>query len=197
MQGERFACFEWDSDMATTTARNTLLQRLIGAMALDTAIYEEVEADRAATGQAFAIVIFSSLAAGVGARGLGEVTVASMAYFSAVALIAWAAWALVTFQIGGRLMPSPQTRVDVGELLRTIGFASTPGLLRVLGVMPAVALPVFVVTSIWMLLAMIVAVRQALDYTSTARAVAVCVFGWAMAIAIALVMGLVFGPTVS
>ena len=195
--GRAFCMMKWGSDMATTTARNTLLQRLIGAMALDTAIYEEVEADRAATGQAFAIVIFSSLAAGVGARGLGEVTVASMAYFSAVALIAWAAWALVTFQIGGRLMPTPETRVDVGELLRTIGFASTPGLLRVLGVMPAVALPVFVVTSIWMLLAMIVAVRQALDYTSTARAVAVCVLGWGMAIAIALVLGLAFGPTVS
>jgi hypothetical protein len=125
------------------------------------------------------------------------VTVAGVVYFSGVALVAWAAWALVTFEIGARLMPAPQTRVDVGQLLRTIGFASTPGLLRVLGIMPAVALPVFAVTSVWMLLAMIVAVRQALDYRSTGRAVAVCVLGWVLAITIAIVLGLVFGPTVS
>jgi hypothetical protein len=183
--------------MATTPARNTFLQRLIGAAALDTAIYEEVEADPSATAQAFAVVVLSSLAAGIGASGLGEISVTGVVYYSGVALVAWAAWALVTFEIGSRLMPDPQTRVDVGQLLRTIGFAATPGLLRVLGIMPAVAVPVFAATSLWMLLAMVVAVRQALDYRSTARAVAVCVLGWALAITIAIVLGIAFGPTVS
>ena len=183
--------------MATTTIRNSFLQRLIGAAALDTAIYEEVEADPSATSQAFFIVVAASLAAGVGARGLFEVTFGGMLFYSAVALIAWAAWALLTFEIGARLMPGPQTRADIGQLLRTIGFASTPGLLRALGVMPAVAMPVFVVTSIWMLLAMIVAVRQALDYRSTASAIAVCLLGWALAIVVAVVLGVLFGPTVS
>jgi hypothetical protein len=183
--------------MAITAARNTLLQRLIGAAALDRAIYEEVEADPAATAQAFGVVVASSLAAGVGARGLGDITVGGIVFFSSVALLTWAAWALVTYEIGARLMPVRETRVDVGQLLRTIGFASTPGLLRVLGIMPAAAMPVFVVTSLWMLAAMIVAVRQALDYRSTARAVAVCVLGWALALTIAIVLGVVFGPTLS
>jgi hypothetical protein len=183
--------------MATTAARNTLVQRLIGAAALDAAIYEEVEDDASALPQAFAIVIASSLAAGVGASGLTTVTVSGILLYSAIALVSWAAWALITFEIGARLMPEPQTRVDVGELLRTIGFAATPGLLRILGIMPAVAWPVFVVTSVWMLLAMIVAVRQALDYRTTRAAVAVCALGWVLAIAIALVLGVVFGPTVS
>jgi predicted MFS family arabinose efflux permease len=44
---------------------------------------------------------------------------------------------------------------------------------------------------------MVVAVRQALDYKSTARAVAVCVLGWALAIGIAVALGLFFGPAVS
>ena len=183
--------------MATILARNTLLQRLIGAAALDSAIYEEVEGDTAALPQAFAIVIAASLAAGIGARGLTTVTVGGILLYSAIALVSWAAWALITFEIGARLMPEPQTRVDVGQLLRTIGFAATPGLLRILGVMPAVALPVFVVTSVWMLLAMIVAVRQALDYRTTRAAVAVCALGWVLAIAIAVVLGVLFGPTVS
>jgi hypothetical protein len=183
--------------MATSTATNTFLQRLIGAMALDVAIYEEVEADRGATTQAFAVVLLSSLAAGVGARGFSENSLPSVAFISIVSLLAWAAWALVTFEIGARVMPEPQTQVDVGELLRTIGFASTPGLLRVLGIVPGVTRPVFAVTAIWMLLAMIVAVRQALDYRSTARAVGVCVLGWVLAIGIAVALGLLFGPSVS
>jgi hypothetical protein len=183
--------------MATSTANNTFLQRLIGAMSLDVAIYEEVEADRSATTQAFAVVLLSSLAAGVGARGFNENSLPNVAFISIVSLLAWAAWALVTFEIGGRVMPEPQTQVDVGELLRTIGFASTPGLLRVLGIVPGVTAPVFAVTAIWMLLAMIVAVRQALDYRSTARAVGVCVLGWVLAIGIAVALGLLFGPSVS
>jgi hypothetical protein len=183
--------------MATTSARNTFIQRLIGALALDAAIYEEVEADRAATGQALAVVLMSSVAAGIGSRGLGGTTWQGILFIAIVSLIAWAAWALVVFEIGARLLPEPDTRVDVGELLRTIGFAATPGLLRVLGVMSAATVPVFAVTALWMLAAMIVAVRQALDFHTTSRAVAVCVLGWLLAIGIATVIGLFFGPTVS
>ncbi len=183
--------------MAMTTARNTFLQRLIGALALDATIYEEVEADRTATGQALAVVLLSSIAAGIGSRGLGGTTFQGIVFIAVVSLVAWAAWALVVFEVGARLLPDPDTRVDVGELLRTIGFAATPGLLRVLGIMSSVTVPVFTVTAVWMLAAMIVAVRQALDFHSTARAVAVCCLGWALAIAVAVVLGLFFGPTVS
>jgi len=179
-----------------TERSNTFIQRLIGAVSLDAAIYEEVEADRGATVQALVVVVLSSVAAGVGGRGLGGPSPANVVFLTVVTLLAWAAWALLTFQIGGRLMPEPQTRVDVGELLRTIGFSSAPGLLRVFGVLPGVTIPVFAITSVWMLAAMVVAVRQALDYTSTGRAIAVCVIGWVIAIAFAVVIGLLFGPTV-
>ena len=183
--------------MATTTATNNFVMRLIGAAALDTAIYEEVEADRSATGQALVVVLLSSLAAGIGARGLGGGSFQSIVFISIVSLMVWAAWALVTFEIGARLMPEPQTRGDVGELLRTIGFASTPGLIRLLAVITPIAIPVFALSAVWMLAAMIVAVRQALDYQHTSRAIAVCVLGWALAVAMAVVLGLFFGPTLS
>jgi hypothetical protein len=183
--------------MATIMRNNTFVQRLIGAAALDSAIYEEVESDQNATSQAILVVLGSSVAAGVGMRPIDEHTVSSVLLFSVIALISWAAWALLTYEIGTRLMPGPATRADVGELLRTIGFAATPGLLRFLGIMPAVLLPVFAVTAVWMLVAMVVAVRQALDYRSTGRAVAVCVLGWLLSLTIAVVMGVVFGPSVS
>src|SRR5262249_51350172 len=113
-----------------------------------------------------------------------------------VAMLAWGAWALVTFEIGARLMPEPQTRSDVGELLRVIGFSTTPGFLFVFGALPGLTVPVFAVTWVWMLLTMIVGVRQALDYRSAARAVAVCALGWVLALAVAVVLGLLFAPTV-
>jgi hypothetical protein len=171
--------------------------RLIGAVSADPLLYEEVEADRSATGQAMLVVVLSSLAAGIGARGLGSGSLPSMLFISALATVAWAAWALVTYQIGTKLMPEPQTHADVGELLRTIGFSAAPGMLRVFGIVPGAATAAFAITAVWMLIAMIVAVRQALDYTSTARAIGVCVLGWVLAIAIAVGVGLMFGPTLS
>ena len=184
--------------MAIITGTNTFLQRVVGAAALDAAIYEEVEADKGATIQAAVMVLLSSAAAGVGAVGYGGGhALANVVFASTVALLAWAAWALVIFEIGVRIMPQPQTRSSVGELLRTIGFATAPGCLRILGVLPGVTTPVFAVTAVWMLAAMVVAVRQALDYESTARAVAVCGLGWVLATAIAVVLGLAFGPTLS
>jgi hypothetical protein len=183
--------------MATTTSPKRFLQRLIGAALLDTATYEDVEADKAATIQAFATVILSSAAAGVGVRGLGAQTLPTIAFVRSIALLTWAAWALVTFEIGVRLMPQPQTRSNVAELLRTLGFATAPGCLRVLGVVPGATIPVFALTALWMLAATVVAVRQALDYRSTARAVAVCALGWVLAIGIAIALGLAFGPTLA
>ena len=179
----------------TSAPTNSFLQRLIGAVSLDAAIYEEVEADRGATVQALVVVVLSSLSAGIGARGLGGSSPGNIAFITIVSLMAWAAWALVTLQVG-RLLPEPQTKVDVGELLRTTGFATAPGILRLFGVLPGVTIPVFVLCAVWMLAAMIVAVRQALDYTSTGRAIIVCVIGWALAIGLALAVGLLFGPTV-
>jgi len=181
----------------TPPPTNNFIMRLIGASALDVAIYEEVEADRGATAQAVAVVILSSLAAGVGSRGFGGASLGTMLFMTIAALIGWAAWALVTLQIGGRLLPEPQTQVDMGELLRTIGFANAPGLLRVFGIIPSVTYPAFAIAAVWMLLAMIVAVRQALDYKSTSRAVLVCVIGWTLSLAISVVLGLLFSPTVS
>jgi hypothetical protein len=171
--------------------------RLIGAMALDPIIYEEVEADRGATTQALIVVVLSSLGAGIGARGFGGGSLTSIVFISAVALIAWATWALVTYEIGTRVMPEPQTRADLGELLRTIGFSAAPGMLRVFGIVPGASLAAFAITAVWMLMTMVVAVRQALDFTSTMRAIGVCVLGWALAIGIAVTLGLIFGPTLS
>lgn len=172
----------------------TFLNRMTGAALLNPAIYEEVEADRAATMQAIAVVALSSLAAGVGALGPAGMRITTLAGISLLAFALWGIWALLTLQIGARIFPAPRTQADIGQLLRTIGFATAPGILRVAGLIPGTTTVVFGVTAIWMLMAMIVAVRQALDYTSTARAFAVCAFGWALALVFAFGIGMFYSP---
>jgi hypothetical protein len=152
----------------------TFVERMVGAARFNTSAYEDVEADRGATGQALAVVLLSSVAAGIGAgagvRGLVVGTIAS--------LVGWLVWAVLIYLIGARWLPEPGTQTNAGELMRTIGFATSPGLLRVLGIVPFLTLIVFTVTALWMLATMVVAARQALDYKSTLRAVGVCLLGW-------------------
>ena len=152
------------------------MDRIIRAAKLDVKLYEEVEADKGAMGQAMGVVVLSSIAAGIGSivrGGPGGILIGTIA-----ALIGWYIWAFLTYFIGTKFLPEPQTKADVGELLRTIGFSSSPGLIRVLGIIPGLQGIVFLIASIWMLIAMVIAVRQALDYTSTWRAVGVCAIGW-------------------
>ncbi len=166
--------------------------RVIRAAKLDVHLYEEIEADTTATSQAVGIVVLSAIAAGVGAGSgeFGGIIIAGVG-----ALISWYIWAYLTYWIGTKFLPEPQTHATHGELLRTIGFSSSPGLLRVLGIIPGLRGIVFLVAGIWMLVAMVIAVRQALDYQSTWRAVGVCVIGWIVqGIVLALVLSL-FGGT--
>lgn len=150
--------------------------RIILAAKLNAALYEEVEADKGAMRQAMGVVVLSSIAAGVGsigAGGFGGILIGIIA-----SLGGWYIWAYLTYFIGTKILPEPQTKADLGELLRTIGFSSSPGLIRVFGIIPGLGGVVFSVASIWMLVAMVIAVRQALDYKSTLRTVGVCAIGW-------------------
>lgn len=154
----------------------TFVRRLIGASMLHSATYEDVEADASANGAALLVVVLSAIATGIGS--IENSGVEGILWHSLAAIALWYIWAYVTYFIGTRFLPMSETVADHGELLRTIGFSSAPGILRVLMVIPAIALPVFVLTMMWMLVSMVIAVRQALDYESTLRAVAVCAIGF-------------------
>ena len=168
------------------------ISRIIRAAKLEAHLYEEVEADKNAMRQAMLVVVLSGVAAGLGnvaKGGLPGILLGTVA-----ALTGWYIWAFLIYLIGTKLLPEPNTRSDIGELLRTIGFSSSPGLIRVLGVIPGLEGGVFfVVATVWMLVAMVIAVRQALDYTGTMRAVAVCIIGWIVQILIFLLLLSLFG----
>ena len=127
-------------------------------------------------GQAIAVVVLSSVAAGIGT--VGTTGIKGLVLGTIVALVGWFIWAFLTYYIGTRLLSEPQTKADYGELLRTIGFSSSPGVLRVFGIIPMLGNILNFICGIWMLVAMVIAVRQALDYKSTWRAIGVCLIGW-------------------
>ena len=170
---------------------NVLIDRMIRAARLDVNLYEEVEADQNATRQAMTVVILSSVAAGVATMATGGV--AGILLGTVGALLGWLAWAYLTYLIGTRLLAEPQTKADVGELLRTLGFASSPGVIRIVGVIPALTALSFLVAGVWTLVTMVVAVRQALDYTSAGRAIGVCAIGFFVQVIILMLLFVALG----
>jgi hypothetical protein len=156
----------------------TFGQRLTGVLKLQASTFEEIEANASATGQAVAVVIIASVAAGIGVGMLGGP--GTLIRETLAALIGWVMWAGVTYVIGARLLPEPGTRTNMGELLRVIGFSYAPNLFAFFAFVPFLGGVVRVVVACWLLAATVIAVRQALDYRSTFRAVAVVLLGWAI-----------------
>jgi hypothetical protein len=167
-------------------------RRMLRAALLDTALYEEVEADRGATLQAFLVVVLSAVAAGIG--GLEHRGALEILGYTVAATAGWLIWAYVAYLIGTHVISHPETRADPGQLARTLAFSSAPGVLRVFGLVSPIASAVFLVSTIWMLVAMVVAIRHALDYSSTWRALAVCAIGFPIYAATLALSMLFLGP---
>ncbi len=151
-------------------------ERIVGAAKLRSATYEDVEHDTRAMSQALTVVVMSSIATAIGSGvrvGVGDIFRGTI-----IALISWLIWAGLTYFIGTKILGTRTTHATWGQLLRTTGFATSPGLLRIVGVVPFTTGLVFFATSIWMLMAFVVGVQQALDYRNVWRAVGVCLIGW-------------------
>jgi len=138
--------------------RKSIVERMIGAAFLDIATYEEVEADQDATGQAAAVVALVAVCAAIGAAGSGGSGPVGSAL---AAIVGWLVWGGVTWLVGDKIFGGTATW---GELLRTLGFAQTPGILLVLGIVPLVGATASLVASLWVIVAAFIGIRQALDF---------------------------------
>jgi len=168
--------------MATPGTGSSLIDRMRGAALLNVATYEEVEADTTATGQAAIVVVIVAICSAIGAiRGGGPGIIAA----PIAAVVAWLLWAGVTYVIGDKLLGGTATW---GELLRTLGFAQAPGVLLVLGIIPVLGRLVVFAVSIWTLVTGIIAIRQALDF-STGKAVITAVLSWIVVAIVVAVLG--------
>tara|TARA_Y100001954_G_scaffold70218_1_gene76905 strand:+ start:495 stop:1016 length:522 start_codon:yes stop_codon:yes gene_type:complete len=170
---------------------NNFFNRVFRAIKIDVDLYEEVERDKNATLQAGLVVVLSSMAAGVGALQLGA---SNFLIAPVLSLISWYVWAYIIYFVGVKLFPDKNTKSDHGELLRTIGFSSAPGLIRIFGITPDLMTVTFIGSAFWMLACMVVGVRAALDYTSLWRALGVVIVSWIFqAILLLLILTLMKG----
>ena len=178
--------------MLADESRASIVDRMFGAARLDAHTYEDVEADPSATLQAVWVVILVSVASGIGLLGTGG-GFGGLIVGLVLGVAQWAIWAFVTYWIGTRILSTPETHATWGQLARTTGFAQSPGVLKVLGFIPVIGLVIFFVVSIWQFAAMVIAVRQALDYRSTWRALSVVAIGFVIVLVLTLILGLIFG----
>ena len=166
-----------------------MIMRMLGAARLNVHTYEDVEKDTSATSQALIVVVLVSIAGGVGSLLAGDVDVVrGLVYGVITGVVSWAVWALVTMFVGTKILKTEATEADWGQLARTTGFAQTPGLLNVLAFLSGIGTFILFLTDLWKLVTMVVAVRQALDYTSTLRAFLVVIVSY---IPVLIIKGLI------
>jgi Na+-transporting NADH:ubiquinone oxidoreductase subunit NqrE len=175
----------------------TFFSRFMGALVLDAAAYEDVERDPRSAMQSVATVLAVCAAGGFGAMGLGLVGVTGFMTGVVVSLGAWLVWAVAIVALGTTVMAEPRTSSSVPEMLRVLGFASAPGVLISLAALTVSAPLVIGIVTVWMIAAAVIAVRQALDYSSTSRAVAVCIAGAVLSLGVMSAIALIFSRTVS
>jgi hypothetical protein len=166
---------------------------MIRAARLDASLYEEVERDETATTQALLVVIISSFCAGIGTaigealRGHGAIGIGAGLVVGLVsALLSWLIWSFITYFVGVKIFGGTSS---YGELLRTMGFSNAPGVLLICNFIPILGGIITFVVWIWGLVSMIVAVKQAQDF-STGKAIVTCIIGWIVAVVIAAIIGI-------
>ena len=169
--------------------KNLFISRIIRAIKIDIDLYEEVEKDENATIQAGAVVVLSSLAAGVGALQMG---MTNFLLAPIMSLLSWYVWAYVIYFVGVKIFGDLKTKSSHSELLRTIGFSSAPGIIRVFGVTPDLMTVTFIGSAFWMLACMVVAVKSALDYKSLWKAFGVVIIAWLFQALLLLLVLIVF-----
>ena len=157
-----------------------MIQRMMGAAMFNADTYEEIEADPGAIGQAIGVVILvticgivggviDGLLGGAGASGIIWGLIAGLVF----GILRWAIWVSVLSLVGGMMLRTSNTQTSWAEIGRVVGFAYTPGVLSIFSFVPFIGWLFPVVAFVWTLAAVTLAVRQALDFESTGRAILV------------------------
>jgi hypothetical protein len=154
---------------------NLFLNRIYRSVKIDPDVFDEVQKDKKATTTAGVVVVLSSVAAGVGASNFGAV---KFYLAPALSLATWFIWAYIVYFVGVKLFPDTKTKTTHQALLRSIGFSCAPGMIRVFGFNENLMAVTFIGAAFWMLVCMVVAVKQTLNYKSLWKALGVVIIAW-------------------
>ena len=175
-----------------------MLRRMIGASLLNSAIYEEVEHDESLNREALWVVFIASLLGGVGLlltyayeEGPAEPARAILWLAFGVLgwIVVWYVWSGITYYVGHNWLGGT---ADIGQMRRTIGYANSPRAIGLLLFVPTWGVGLDLVAHVWVLVASVVAIRQALDF-STGKAIATVLIGWVVAFMVFALVGMLLG----
>ena len=154
---------------------NLFINRIYRSIKIEPQLFDEVQKDKKATIQAAIVVVLSSAAAGVGAIQLGATN-----FFIAplLSLISWVVWAYIVYFVGVKLFPEKNTETTHSALLRSIGFSSAPGIIRIFAFNSDLMTVTFIGSAFWMLACMVVAVKQTMNYLSLWKAFGIVIISW-------------------
>jgi hypothetical protein len=172
-------------------------RRFIGVLVLDATAFEDVEADSHAAMQSVAVVMLACLGGGIAVVGLGGASLLGFLAGAVIVLGAWLMWVTAVAALGTITFAEANTASNLKELLRTLGFAAAPGVFLAFAAMRAAAPFVVALVSIWMIAAAVLGLRQALDYRSTTRAIAVSAVGWIISLGILALVSAMFTESVA
>lgn len=168
-------------------------ERVVGAMSLKASTFQEIEHDPTAMGQAVGVAVLAAVSTGIGNIFYGGLT--GIVTTTIMTIIGLAIWALIVWLVGTKVMPDAATKADFPETFRTIGFAYAPGIFGFVTIIPILGWLILFVIWIWQIAAMVIAVREVLDYTDTVKAVIVVVIGWLVQLVVIGILGLMFAGT--
>jgi hypothetical protein len=171
----------------------TFGDRVVGALKLDPHAFEDVERDTTAIGQSVGVIVLAAVAAGIGNIFWGGLS--GIVGGAVSSLIGFLIWSLIVWLVGTKLMPEPATKADYAETFRVLGFAAAPGLaavLTIVGIIPILgwllALLISILIMVWQIAAMVIAVRQVLDYSTTGKAIIVVLIGFVIQICVSVLI---------
>jgi len=151
-------------------------ERVVGAMTLNANTFEEVERDTTAMGQAVGVIALSAVSLGIGNIYYGGLT--GIVTGVLASLVGFVIWAALVWVVGTKVMPDPQTSADFPETFRVIAFAAAPGVLGIATIVPLLGWLILFALYLWMMAAMVVAVKSVLDYTNVGKAIVVVLMGF-------------------
>ena len=163
--------------------------RMIGAARLDRTVYEEVEHDTTATTQAAIVIVIAAIASAIG--GLSGGWQGALSGLIG-ALLGWVISSGFIYLVGTRLIPSDRVEADLGQVLRTQGFAAVPNFLLVVAAIPILGPLVALVVFVWYIITRIIGIQSSLE-TSVPRAIAIAIIAVILQAIVLAIIAAIFG----
>ncbi len=153
-----------------------IFKRMQRAMLLDQTLFEEVVADPSVQGQSVWVVAIYAMTTAFGSFSMINGTAVNIGLITTI--LTWYIWAFSVFYFGTRFLGPMPVGADRKTIIRVIAFASAPGVIRLLGVIPKTTMIILAVSSIWILIAAVLGLKKVFTQTTTAKITAICVGTW-------------------